>query len=55
MNKTFERRTLGLFMLIAGGIGYQISMRRDGVEMVDQETSTVDAELLENETKEAAD
>jgi len=44
-----------LFMLIAGGVGYQISMRRDGVEMVDQETSTVDAELLENETKEAAD
>ena len=44
-----------LFMLIAGGIGYQISMRRDGVEMVDQETSTVDAELLENEPKEAAD
>ena len=44
-----------LFMLIAGGIGYQISMRRDGVEMVDHETSTVDAELLENEPKEAAD
>ncbi|MED5350133.1 MAG: hypothetical protein VYB50_01425, partial [Candidatus Thermoplasmatota archaeon] len=44
-----------LFMLIAGGVGYQISMRREGVEMVDRETSTVDAELVENEPKEAAD
>ena len=44
-----------LFMLIAGGIGYQISMRREGVEMVDRETSTVDAELIEDEPKEAAD
>ena len=38
-----------LFMLIAGGVGYQISMLREGVEMVDRETSTVDAELVENE------
>ena len=44
-----------LFMLIAGGVGYQISMRREGVEMVDRETSTIDAELVENEPKEAAD
>ncbi len=44
-----------LFMLIAGGVGYQISMRREGVEMVDRETSAVDAELVENEPKEAAD
>ena len=44
-----------LFMLIAGGVGYQISMRREGGEMVDRETSTVDAELVENEPKEAAD
>ena len=44
-----------LFMLIAGGIGYQISRRTEGIELVDQETSTVDAELIENEPKEAAD
>ena len=44
-----------LFMLIAGGVGYQISTRRKGVEMVDRETSTVDAELIEDEPKEAAD
>ena len=44
-----------LFMLIAGGIGYQISRRTEGIELVDQETSTVDAELIENEPKEAVD
>ena len=41
--------------LIAGGIGYQISRRTEGIELVDQETSTVDAELIENEPKEAVD
>ena len=44
-----------LFMLIAGGVGYLISTKRNGLEMVDHETSTVDAELIENEPKEAAD
>ena len=44
-----------LFMLIAGGIGYQISRRTEGIELVDQDTSTVDAELIENEPKEAVD
>ena len=37
-----------LFMLIAGGVGYQISTRREGVEMVDKDTSTVEAELLDD-------
>ena len=37
-----------LFMLSAGGVGYHISTRREGVEMVDKETSTVEAELLDD-------
>ena len=46
---------LVLFMLIAGGVGYLISTKRNGLQLVDLETSTVDAELIENEPKEAAD
>ena len=37
-----------LFMLIAGVIGYQISMRREGIELVEKDTSIVEAELLDD-------
>ena len=37
-----------LFMLIAGGIGYQISRRSEDIELVEKDTSIVEAELLDD-------
>ena len=44
---------LVLFMLIAGGVGYMISARKDGVVLTGKDTSIVEAELLENHSEES--